>query len=135
MAIDLSKPIKPVEEGERVMSLMDSFASDCVMLIRTIVDDPFGGYETVWSEGVLFKASFEYYASAEIILAEKAGTSRAYRVYVDKTLALQYHDVFRRVEDGQIFRVTNDGTDRNTPESSNLDKRLIEVEKWVLPDI
>lgn len=116
------------------MSLMDSFASDCVVLTKTIVGEPFGGYNTVWVNGATFKASFEYLASTEMILAEKAGTSRTYRVYVDKTLNLEHHDVFRRLEDGQIFRVTNDGTDRHTPETSTLDKRLIEVEKWVLPN-
>lgn len=116
------------------MSLMDSFASDCVFLTKTIVGDSFGGYETVWADGVTFKASFEYSASAEMILAEKAGASRTYRIYVDKRLNLEYHDVFRRVEDGQVFRVTNAGTDRHTPESSTLDKRLIEIEKWVLPN-
>lgn len=123
-----------MEEGDVPVSLMDSFASDCVFLTKTIVADPFGGYETVWVDGVTFKASFEYLASTEMILAEKAGTSRTYRIYVDKRLNLENHDVFRRVEDGQVFRVTNDGKDRHTPESSTLDKRLIEIEKWVLPD-
>lgn len=116
------------------MNLMDSFASDCIALTRAIVKDGYGGYTSTWTEGITFSASFEYSASPEMIIAEKQGVARTYKMYVDKRLVLEYHDAFRRVSDGQTFRVTNPGTDRHTPETSTLDKRLIEVEKWVLPD-
>ena len=66
-------------------------------------------------------------------MAEQEGVSRTYRIYVDKTLSLDFHDVFRRKDNGQIYRVTNPGTDRKTPSFSLLNKRLIEVEKWELP--
>ena len=52
---------------------------------------------------------------------------------MDKTLDLDFHEVFRRTDNGQIYRVTNPGTDRKTPSFSTLNKRLIEVEKWQLP--
>lgn len=116
------------------MSLMDSFASDCVLLTKTTVKDGYGGYKQVWVDGITFPASFEYMASPEMIIAEKQGVARTYKAYVDKGLNLEYHEAFRRVSDGQVFRVTNPGTDRHTPETSTLDKRLVEVEKWVLPD-
>lgn len=123
-----------MEEGEHAVSLMDSFASNCVLLTKTIVKDGYGGYRPVWADGVTFLASFEYMASPEMIIAEKQGVARTYKVYIEKDLDLEYHEAFRRVEDGQVFRVTNPGTDRYTPETSTLNKRLIEVEKWVLPD-
>lgn len=116
------------------MSLMDSFASDCVALTRAIEKDGYGGYTSRWTDGITFSASFEYSASPEMIIAEKQGTARTYKMYVDKRLNLEYHDAFRRVSDGQTFRVTNTGEGRYTPESSTLDKRLVEIEKWVLPD-
>lgn len=116
------------------MSLMDSFASDCITLTKATVKDGYGGYATTWTDGATFPASFEYSASPEAIIAEKQGVTRTYKVYIDKRLNLEYHEAFRRIEDGQVFRVTNDGTDRNTPNSSTLDKRLVEVEKWVLPN-
>lgn len=116
------------------MSLMDSFASECVLLVKTTVKDGYGGYRTAWVDGVVFSASFEYMASPEVIIAEKQGVARTYRVYVSKSLDLEYHEAFRRVSDGQVFRVVNSGVDRHTPETSTLDKRLVEVEKWVLPD-
>lgn len=134
MGEHLPQSVKPVEEGEHPVSLMDSFASDCVALTRAMVKDGYGGYTFVWTEGITFPASFEYSASPEMIIAEKQGVSRTYKMYVDKRLTLEYHDAFRRVSDGQTFRVTNTGEGRYTPETSTLDKRLIEVEKWVLPD-
>ena len=134
MGKHLPQSVKPMEEGEYPVSLMDSFASDCVALTRAIDKDGYGGYTSAWTDGVTFSASFEYSASPEMIIAEKQGVARTYKMYVDKRLTLEYHDAFRRVSDGQTFRVTNPGTDRHTPETSTLDKRLIEVEKWVLPD-
>lgn len=123
-----------MEEGEYAVSLMDSFASDCVLLTKTTIKDGYGGYTQVWTDGITFPASFEYMASPEMIIAEKQGVARTYKVYIDKGLNLEYHEVFRRVSDGRTFRVTDPGTDRHTPEVSTLDKRLVEVEKWVLPD-
>ena len=123
-----------MEEGEHTVSLMDSFASDCVLITKTTVKDGYGGYKPVWTDGITFPASFEYMASPEMIIAEKQGVARTYRVYIDKGLNLEYHEAFRRVSDGQVFRVTSPGVDRYTPETSALDKKLVEVEKWVLPD-
>jgi hypothetical protein len=45
---------------------------------------------------------------------------------------LQYHDIFRRVEDGKIFRVTSDGDDKKTPESATLNMREVTAEEWSL---
>ena len=134
MGEHLPQSVKPVEEGEYPVSLMDSFASDCVALTWAIVKDGYGGYTSAWTDGITFPASFEYSASPEMIIAEKQGVSRTYKMYVDKRLILEYHDAFRRVSDGQTFRVTNSGEGRYTPAPSTLDKRLIEVEKCVLPD-
>lgn len=115
------------------MSLMDEYAVDCVLLVKTRVPDPVGGYKTDWIDGAGFSAAWEYESAPEITVAEQQGVSRTYRIYVDKTLDLDYHEAFRRTDNGQIYRVTNPGTDRKTPSFSTLNKRLIEVEKWQLP--
>ena len=115
------------------MSLMDEYNAECVLLVKTRVDDPVGGYKTAWLDGVHFQAAWEYQSDPEITVAEQQGVSRTYRIYVDKTLDLDFHEVFRRTDIGQIYRVTNPGTDRKTPSFSTLNKRLIEVEKWELP--
>lgn len=115
------------------MSLMDEYSVECVLLTKTRTDDPLGGYKTVWTPGLLFRAAWEYESAPEITVAEQQGVERTYRIYVDRALDLDYHEVFRRADNGQIYRVTNPGTDRMTPGFSRLNKRLIEVEKWALP--
>ena len=115
------------------MSLLDEYTVKCRILTKTISEDPVGGYKTEWKPGTCFSAAWEYESAPEITVAEQQGVSRTYRIYVDKTLSLDFHDVFRRKDNGQIYRVTNPGTDRKTPSFSLLNKRLIEVEKWELP--
>ena len=116
------------------MSLMDEYNRDCVLLTKQVIPDPVGGYKTTWADGVAFTAAWEYESAPEVTVAEQQGVKRTYRIYVDKTLDLGYHDAFRRKDNGQIYRVTNPGTDRITPSFSSLNKRLIEVEKWELPN-
>lgn len=114
-------------------SLMDEYNVDCVLLVKTRVEDPVGGYITRWTDGAPFQAAWEFEGATQMTVAEQQGVSRAYRIYVDKTLDLDFHEAFRRTDNGQIYRVTNPGTDRKTPSFSTLNKRLIEVEKWELP--
>lgn len=113
--------------------LMDEYNAKCVLLVKTRADDPIGGYTTAWAESVEFDAAWEFESAPEILVAEQQGVSRIYRIYVDPSLDLDYHEVFRRKDNGQIYRVTNPGTDRKTPAFSRINKRLIEVEKWELP--
>ena len=115
------------------MSLMDEYNVPCVLLVKTRQDDPVGGYKTAWTEGVTFNAAWEFESAPEITVAEQQGVSRVYNIYVDKTLDLDYHEVFRRKDNQQVYRVVNPGTDRMTPSFSALNRRLIEVEKWELP--
>ena len=115
-------------------SLMDEYSVECVLLVKTRTDDPVGGYKIAWVENAHFQAAWEYLSAPEITVAEQEGVARTYRIYVDKTLDLDYHEAFRRTDNSQVFRVTNPGTDRKTPSFSRLNKRLIEVEKWELPN-
>ena len=115
------------------MSLLDQYSVECVLLAKIRVDDRAGGYDIDWQETVRFNAAWEYQSAPEIVVAEQQGVNRVYRIYVPKELELDYHEVFRRADDGQTYRVTNPGTDRVTPATSRLNKRLIEVEKYDLP--
>ena len=114
-------------------TLMDEFTVKCVTKVKTYTEDPVGGYLKDYADGVEFDAAWEYQSAPEITVAEQEGVSRTYRIYVDKTLDLDYHEVIMRKDNGDIYRVTNPGTDRKTPSFSPIGKRLIEVEKWELP--
>lgn len=115
------------------VSLLDEYSNDCVLLVKTRVDDPLGGYSTKWVDGVTFSAAWEYQSAPEIEVAERQGVERTYNIYVDKTLDLDFHEAFYRTDNNQVYRVTNPGTDRHTPSFSGLNRRLITVEKWDLP--
>ncbi len=116
------------------MSLMDEYNVPCVLLVKTREDDPVGGYKISLADGVTFDAAWEYESAPEITVAEQQGVARTYRIYVAKTLGLDYHEAFRRTDNNQIYRVTNPGTDRKTPSFSRLNRQLVEVEKWELPN-
>lgn len=111
------------------MSLLDDYRFPCLMMYKVPVPDGVGGFVNEWHEGAEITVVFEYNASTEMLIAEKSGTKRSYRVYVPKNVEMDFNDRFKRLEDGQIFRVTNVGTDRYTPKGSNLNLRLLEVER------
>lgn len=115
------------------MSLLDQYSVDCVTLIRVREPDPVGGYTSTWTDGVPFGAAWEYESAPEITVAEQQGVARQYNIYVDKSLDLDYHEYFRRLDTGETYRVVNPGADRHTPASSRLNRRLIAVEKAELP--
>lgn len=115
------------------MSLLDQFTVQCVTLNKQRQDDPYGGYSVIWTEGAHFNAAWEYDSAPEVKVAEQQGIKRTYSIYVDKNFDLDFHEAFRRLDTQEVYRVTNPGTDRMTPATSRLNKRLIEVEKWELP--
>jgi hypothetical protein len=51
---------------------------------------------------------------------------------VDKGIDLDFHDVFKRVKDGAVFRVTSNVTDSETPSIASFQIGQVTAEKWVL---
>lgn len=114
------------------MTLLDEAMDTCVFLTSRRTDDGYGGYATVWEEGASFKAAIVFDTSIEARVGEIQGVTSLYTVTTSKSLTLQYHEVFKRVSDGKIFRVTSDGDDKKTPDSANLDMRQVTAEEFVL---
>ena len=115
------------------MSLIESMMEDCVFLNRVKVDDPVGGYKDEYQDGITFEAAVIKNNTTEMKLAEKDGITEIFTVVTDKLMALEYHDVFRRVSDGAIFRVTSRSTDSIAPEASTVPISKVTAERWVLP--
>lgn len=113
--------------------MLDSFRYECVLLEHVRVSDGMGGSEMTWKDGMSFDMVFERDSSTEALIAEQQGFTRTYRGYVQKTMQLKYHDVLRREADGKIFRVTDDGDDNYTPDTSTMDSRCVVMERWELP--
>lgn len=114
------------------MSLLSDAMTTCVILNKQTEADGYGGYITTWTDGAEFKAAIVLDSSMEARIGEKQGVTALYTVTTSRALNLQYHDVFRRVEDGKIFRVTSDGDDKKAPKSAGLDMRQVSAEEGEL---
>lgn len=115
------------------MSLLDDAMTNVVMLEKTRTPDGEGGFIANWIEGVEFVAAITFDTSIEARTAMQQGVTSVYTVTTRKNVMLKYHDVFKRLSDGKIFRVTSDGDDKFTPESASLNMRQVTAEEWSLP--
>lgn len=116
------------------MSLLTEAMENCIILDKTTVADGYGGYIIKYVDGAEFQAAVVLNSSMQARVAEHDGVTALYTVTTTKALNLQYHDVFRRVRDNKIFRVTSDGDDKYTPESATLNMRQVSAEEWSLPE-
>ena len=113
------------------MSLLTQAMEDVVMLEKQRVPDSEGGFTTSWAAGVQFKAAINFDSSMEARTAEKAGVTSLYTVTAPLNCKLEYHDVFRRLRDKKVFRVTSDGDDKITPPSASFQFIQVTAEEYV----
>lgn len=116
------------------MSLLTEQMEECVMLDKTTAPDGYGGYVSRYVDGASFTAAITFDTSMEARVADRQGVTSMYTVTTGKEMTLEYHDVFRRIDDGKIFRVTSDGDDKHTPASASLNMRQVTAEEWELPN-
>lgn len=114
------------------MSLIDVMMEDCTMLDRRTVADGLGGFVTEWVDGASFQAAIVKNNTLDARVAEKQGVTELYTVTVPKGLVLQFHDVFRRSSDGEIFRVTGNTIDSETPIVASFQIGQVSAERWTL---
>ena len=114
------------------MSLIDEAMTPCVMIDRTTKPDGEGGILTTWVEGATFNAAITFDNSIEAQTAAVQGVTSLYTVTTPKTVTLQYHDVFKRLSDGKVFRVTSDGDDKITPERASFQFAQVSAEEFAL---
>ena len=117
------------------MSLLSEAMTQCRFIVPERVADGLGGYSTEYRDGAVFSAAIVRNNSVEARVAQKQGVTDVYTVTTEKALDLRYHEIFRRSEDGKIFRVTSDGDDNKTPQSAGLNMRQVSAEEWALPRI
>lgn len=111
------------------MSLLSEAMESCVILNKQTALDDYGGFINSWAEGAPFKAAIVFDTSIEARVAESNGVHSIYTVTTPRNVVLQYHDVFKRIRDEKIFRVTSDGDDKFTPASASLDMRQVTAEE------
>ena len=103
------------------------------MIDKTSVSDGRGGFDYAFVEGAEFQAAITLDNSIQAKIAEQQGVTGVYKVTTTKSINLQYHDIFKRVSDGKIFRATSDGDDKKTPPSAMLNMRQVSAEEYTLP--
>ena len=115
------------------MNLIEKSMVDCVRLDKISEPDGAGGTNNVWKDGAPFRAAISINTSTEMQIAEAQGLKRVYSVTTKKSAMLDYHDVFKRVSDGAIFRATSEGKDIETPEFASFSFAQVTAERWDLP--
>lgn len=112
------------------MSLLTDAMTPCVFLDKTKKPDGEGGYINEWTEGGEFEAAITFDSSMQARTAEKSGVTSLYTITTKKGVQLDYHDVFRRLSDGKVFRVTSDGDDKQTPPTASFQVLQVSAEEW-----
>ena len=112
--------------------LIDAFKTDCVLMDKHSVPDGIGGFTYEWTEGAQFSAAIVKDNTLQARVAEKEGVTELYTVTINKDLPLGYHDAFKRISDGAIFRVTSNVTDSKTPSVASIQFGQVTAERWEL---
>lgn len=103
-----------------------------IILDKTTQNDGEGGVITVWTEGAHFFAAVMLDNSIEMRTAQAQGVQGNYTVTTEKNVRLPWHTVFRRIADGQVFRVTSKD-EQAVPSGASFQTRIITAEEWELP--
>lgn len=114
------------------MMLYEAMMTECVLMEKVRVIDGLGGWTTAWAEGIHFSAAIKKDSSPTAMLAEKSGVTAVYTVTIPKGFPIQYHDAFKRVSDGQVFRVKSTPKDNESPSFSAIQFGQVQAEEWVL---
>lgn len=117
---------------EAIVSLIDHFKTKCTLLEKTRVPDGEGGWAVSWVDGMEFNAAIVHNTTIQARVAEKEGMASTFTVTTEKNMGLDFHDVFRRESDGDVFRVTSDSQDVQTPDMATFQFAQVTAEKWSL---
>lgn len=115
------------------MSLIDEAMTKVVMLEKKRFQDGEGGFSTIWEEGVEFDAAITFDTSTVAKIADSLSVTSLYTVTTNKNAKLSFHDVFKRLSDDKIFRVTSDGDDKKTLDRASFQISQVSAEEWELP--
>ena len=111
--------------------IMGERAETCVLLEKTRVPDGEGGWTTSWVDGMTFEAAITHASTIEARVAESEGMTSTFTVWTEKGTTLDVYDVFR-ASDGQVYRVTSQGGDEETPDSATMQVQRVSAERWQL---
>lgn len=98
--------------------MIDDLMVDLVIMDKITEEDGMGGFENYWKEGAKFKGAISVDNSMEAQIGGKQGVTSFYTVVVKDNVPLQYQEVFKRIGDGQVFKITTPKEDGKPPKNS-----------------
>lgn len=123
------------ERVEEIMigaPLIESMMVNCCMMDKVSVSDGEGGFIFQWADGAPFQAAIIKNSTLNAKVAEKQGVTEVYTITTPKGVVLGLMDVFKRIEDGAIFRVKSNAVDSETPKVATFQFEQVSAEKWEL---
>lgn len=114
------------------MSLLKEAMETVILMEKIRKPDSVGGTVSVWTEGMEFEAAIVCDNTMQSRIAQVQGVKSIYTVTLPKNIKLEYHDVFKRLADGKVFRVTSDWEDKQTPSRATFKFNQVTAEEWAL---
>lgn len=113
--------------------LIQDQISACCIVNKAIVDDGYGGYKTKWMDGATFDAVITVASGIESAIAGITKEKANYGVKVERNVPLEHHSVFKRLEDGQLFRITRQSA-MLSPSFSALNMKCLDAEEFAFTE-
>lgn len=113
--------------------LFEQMMTPCILLIPTKTPDGEGGYKEEFVNGSSFDAAIVFNNSTENDIAYKADEKARFTITTQSELPFAFYDVFKRIADGKIFRITSE-VNNVTPTVASFRFRQFTAEEWRLPD-
>lgn len=113
-------------------TILEEYKEDCVLMNEVYSPDGYGGYKTVYSEGVSFKAVIKQDTSLQAKIAEQQGVVDTFSVVTDKGFILKFPMVIKRTIDNTYLQITSESVNV-PPDSSPLNMRKVSAKKFELP--
>lgn len=136
MADAVQDPFEQIQKVGGIMSLLDEYmqkeTEGFVIMDKTTKSDGLGGVITVWKEGAPVEVALQQDTATGKQIAQALTGVRTYTVVTKKNIDFHYGDVIKRVRDGQVFRITSNSDNLETPESSAINMRQTTAEEYDL---
>lgn len=113
--------------------ILGSKSKTYIFMNKIKIKDDYGSQKEIYVPGFEFEAAVVVPQNIQTEIAKKDGITSIYQVATDKTVYLDFGDVFKNEETGETYRVTTK-SNIETPETSSMDIRTCRAEEWEIPD-
>lgn len=90
--------------------------------------DGMGGVVTQYEEGATFKGAIFTTNRQELLIAENKNGVAGYIMATDKTTAVEYGQLFKRLKTGEVFKVKTNPHDHESPPMARVQIKQMELE-------